>query len=298
MNTKRFLLATLVVVITFIGYSLQHQPSLTHAQPDLSNVEFPSGNITLAGRVDLPVGDGPFPGVVMVHGSGRVPRTHSGFIASQLVNAGYAVLRYDKRGVGESEGFYSDVNPSNSEGVLHTLAQDALAGVAFLRSLGVVIDDQVGLFGNSQAGWIIPQSAAQNEAIAFSVILVGPAVSVGEEIFYSNLTGGNPNTLTDERLDEISERLANFRGRPGFHPRESIETMNGPAIWILGRRDASIPTRETVAILEDIKTSLDKDITIHVFLTGTHGLTDVNTGQILPFMNVALNWLNDIINAQ
>lgn len=294
MNTKRFLIATLVVVIAFIGYSLQHQTSLTHAQPDLNNVEFPSGDITLAGRVDLPVGDGPFPGVVMVHGSGRVPRTHSGFIASQLVNAGYAVLRYDKRGVAASEGRYANVGPSNSNTVLRLLAQDALAGMDFLRSLDVVIDDQVGLFGNSQAGWIIPQSAALGEDIAFSVILVGPAVSVGEEIFYSNLTGENPNALTDERLDEISEQLANFSGLRGFDPRESIESMNGPALWILGGRDASIPTRETVAILEDIKTSLDKDITTHVFPTGTHGLSDVNTGQTLPFMNVALDWMREI----
>jgi hypothetical protein len=288
-----FVLFTTIIVgvgIAFLSQVSSVATSVT-TQQDLSRIEFESDGITLVGQVQLPSGEGPFPAVAIVHGSGRTTRNGSGGIASQLLNAGIAVLRYDKRGVGESGGTYFNIGPSNSASGLRVLAQDALAAAQFLSELDVIDTDKIGLFGNSQAGWIIPIASAQSDLLAFSVILVGPAVSVGEEIFYSNLTGENPSNLTDERLDEISQQLVNFSGLRGFDPRESIEDMNNSSLWVLGGRDASIPTRETVTILEDIKTTLDKDFTIEVYPTGTHGLVDVNTGRPLPFMTLSIEWI-------
>jgi len=261
---------------------------------DLSRVEFENEGITLVGQVLLPQGEGPFPAVVMVHGSGRATRRSGSGLATQLVAAGIAVLSYDKRGVGESAGTYSNVGPQNSRAILRALATDALAGLAFLQTLDQIDPDEVGLFGNSQAGWIIPLAASLSDQVDFAAILVGPTVSVGEEIFYSDLTGNNVANTTEERLDEISEQLAAFNGNKGFSPRESIETMTTPGLWVLGGRDESIPTRETIVILEEVIDEFDKEITIHLFPSGTHGLRDANSGQSLPFMSqVTIPWILD-----
>ena len=56
------------------------------------------------------------------HGSGRVTKDEVRFLAGRLVAEGYAVLRYDKRGVGQSTGVYENVGIGNSERMISTLA--------------------------------------------------------------------------------------------------------------------------------------------------------------------------------
>ncbi|MDA1329642.1 MAG: alpha/beta fold hydrolase [Chloroflexi bacterium] len=258
-------------------------------------VEFQSGDLTLVGRIYMPISDGPVPGVVMVHGSGRRTRDESLRLAKLLVEAGFAVLRYDKRGAGDSDGIYSDLLPGNSEALLNRLADDVIAAVEFLGQQENIDAERIGLFGNSQAGWIMPLAAARSDQIHFAVLLVSPAVSVGEENFYSAKTFENPERLTDELLDEISADLLEYSGRRGFDPRESIEAMNIPALWVLGGWDASIPTRETVAILEEIKQEFDKPFVIHVYPLGTHSLMNFETMEQIDFMSeVVLDWLAEI----
>ena len=69
----------------------------------------------------------------------------SAFMASQ----GLAVLTYDKRGVGDSGGVYQEYA---SESNLSLLAQDALAGVNYLKGRPEIDSRRIGLIGASQAG--------------------------------------------------------------------------------------------------------------------------------------------------
>jgi pimeloyl-ACP methyl ester carboxylesterase len=250
----------------------------------IDDVSFQSGDITLVGRLDLPEGDGPFPAIVWVHGSGRSTRTEAQRLTNLLTANGFAVLRYDKRGVGQSGGRYTNISPGNSIEQLGLLAQDAAAAVDFAASRPEIDTLHIGLFGSSQAGWIIPQAANLTENAKLAVILVGPAVSVGVENMYSNLTNENSATITDERLAELSNELAAFHSTPGFDPRESIAAMSIPALWVLGLRDASIPTVETAAILEEIRAAGGHDFDIHVYPNGTHSLADWQTNEQIPFM--------------
>lgn len=270
----------------------------TEEEANLDRVEFISADGTiLVGKVDLPNGEGPFPAFVYVQGSGFTTRDQGGgSVVPALIEAGYALLRYDKRGVGESGGDYSSVGPRNSELILGQLAQDARAGADFLSQLDVIDPSRIGLFGNSQAGWIIPAAAEDSEVIAYAVILVGPTVSVGEENYYSSLTQENSATLTEEKLIAVSEDLATYSGVKGFDPRPSIETLDIPVLWVLGGRDASIPTKETVEILEEIIAEFAKNFTVHVYPLGTHGLQNVETGERINFMDeVVLGWIEDRI---
>src|SRR5690349_20958043 len=76
---------------------------------------FPSGDVQLAFALDLPSGAPPFPAVVLGHGSGLITRGHNTWLSAQLTRLGFAVLRFDKRGVGESTGIYTNVGVGNSE---------------------------------------------------------------------------------------------------------------------------------------------------------------------------------------
>jgi len=233
---------------------------------DLDNIEFHSGGTKLMGRLRLPDGEGPFPAVVGTHGSGRGTRWAGEFVpVTHLVDAGFAVFNYDKRGVDDSGGHFVEVGAETGGWRLPELADDALAAVAFLQGLEGIDPGRVGLMGGSQAGWVNALAASRTGDLAFIVSVVGPTVTVGEEIYYSDLTGGGPRLpreMGDEQRQSIADKLAAYDGIRGFDPRPAIEAMTIPGLWILGGRDASIPTPESRAILEEITAEYDKDITV------------------------------------
>jgi hypothetical protein len=201
-------------------------------------------DIRLSYRLDTPAGIPPFPAVVVGHGSGRTLKEDCRRLADQMLRRGFATLCYDKRGVGQSTGTYVNVGTRESEAHFPRLASDMAAGVAFLRSLARVDGHRIGLIGPSQAGWIIP-IAARSAGAAFMILLVGPTVSVGEEMHYSRYAERSAMPA-----EEISILLAAYDGPRGFDPRPVLETLDVPGLWLLGAADRSIPTVETVAILD------------------------------------------------
>lgn len=81
-------------------------PQLEGITRERRQVRFASQGVTLAGELDLPLGDAPAPLVFVIHHSGPVDRDSYGYLAELLVRAEYAVFRFDKRGTGMSEGEY------------------------------------------------------------------------------------------------------------------------------------------------------------------------------------------------
>ena len=77
-------------------------------------VPIPSGEITLAAEIDLPPGPGPHPLLVMIHGSGPGTRQDFAAVVDTYRSIGIGILRYDKRGSGESTGRFRDVTAANS----------------------------------------------------------------------------------------------------------------------------------------------------------------------------------------
>ena len=76
------------------------------------------------------------------------------------------MLIYDKPGSGESQGDWTMTS-------LDEMAQDANAAVEFLRTRPGVIPAKVGVWGHSQAGWVISRAAAMPNNIAFAIVLAG-----------------------------------------------------------------------------------------------------------------------------
>ncbi|TAL65278.1 MAG: alpha/beta fold hydrolase [Bacteroidetes bacterium] len=162
--------------------------------------------IKLAGTITIPAGKGPFPAVILITGSGPQNRNeelmgHKPFlvIADFLSRNGIAVLRYDDRGVGKSQG--SQLNVTSAD-----LATDAEAAFNFLTNYTKVDPERIGLMGHSEGGLIAPIVAVSNPGIAFIVSLAGPGVT-GQQIII-------------RQLQEISR----FSGEKENKIREATET--------------------------------------------------------------------------
>ena len=132
---------------------------------------------TLAGTVTIPEGDGPHPGVVLISGSGPQDRDEMIFghrpflvLADHLTRNGFAVLRYDDRGVAESTG------GELANATTLDFADDAQAGLEFLAAQSEVDATRVGLIGHSEGGIIAPIVASRSDDVAFIVLLAGTGV--------------------------------------------------------------------------------------------------------------------------
>lgn len=153
---------------------------LPYDSEDLTFTNADAG-VDLAGTLTTPRGEGPFPAVVLVSGSGPQDRNESVFghrpflvLSDHLTRQGIAVLRYDDRGVGQSTGEFGAATTAD-------FAQDAAAGVAFLASRGEVDRRRIGIVGHSEGGLVAPMVAKDSEAVAFIALLAGPGLT-GEEI--------------------------------------------------------------------------------------------------------------------
>ncbi len=149
-------------------------------------VTFSHGDITLAGTLSLPEGDGPFPAVVLISGSGAQDRDENvlGFrvffeLADHLTQNGIAVLRYDDRGVRGSTG---DLLLATQQ----DLAEDVAAAVGFLLGREDIDPAGIGLIGHSEGGYVAPLTANACEGVSYLVLLAGPGTS-GEQVLHDQL---------------------------------------------------------------------------------------------------------------
>ncbi len=156
-------------------------------------------NITLSGTLTIPAGEGPFPAVIMITGSGPQNRNeellgHKPFmvIADHLSRNGIAVLRYDDRGVGKSQGIYAAATSAD-------LATDAGAAFSFLKNYPKINKEAIGLAGHSEGGIIAPIFASLNREVAFIVALAGTGVP-GDQIIYRQSADISRNSGGDEKL--------------------------------------------------------------------------------------------------
>lgn len=163
-----------------------------------------------AATLTIPQGEGPFPAAVLITGSGAQNRDeaimgHRPFlvIADHLTRRGIAVLRADDRGVGGSSG-------STMAATIADNAGDVQAAVELLRAHPKIDRARVGLIGHSEGGWVGPLVASRGDAVAFVVMLAGPAVS-GEEILYAQTraisTASGLSPVFIDGSEAVSRRL-------------------------------------------------------------------------------------------
>ena len=178
--------------------------------------------IKLAGTFTYPLSGSQFPAVVLVTGSGPQNRDeeilgHKPFLvlADYLTRQGIAVLRYDDRGVGKSEGDFKTATTAD-------FASDALAAFHYLKGEGAV--GKAGLVGHSEGGTIALMLAAESSEIDFVVSMAGSAVKGRDILRRQRLDIGTQsgvpqaNIDTNERLVEKTEAIVLQ------YPMDSIES--------------------------------------------------------------------------
>jgi pimeloyl-ACP methyl ester carboxylesterase len=236
------------------------------------HVEFNSQDGTkLAGRLSIPNSDSTVPAFMMLHGSEQ--GTHDNFgnkvMAHYMISRGFAILNYDKRGVGDSEGTYQEApSPAN----LQRLADDAIAGATYLATRPEVDTERIGLIGGSQAGWVIPLAASQSELITHMVIYSGPVCSISHEDFFSSYTNdGDSATKYDDA--EVSQRLRNL-SPGGFDTIPIIAGLNQPGLWLWGSVDKSVPVTYSAENLQALIDSGRDNFSYEIFPRGDHNLNE------------------------
>jgi pimeloyl-ACP methyl ester carboxylesterase/tetratricopeptide (TPR) repeat protein len=230
--------------------------------------------VSLTGTLILPLTLGPHPTLVFLHGSGPTVRYSFRSDPYFFASNGIASLVYDKRGTGASGGKFDF---SASAEWFARLAEDGMASVSFLTTRSDIDPKRIGLWGISQSGWTLPIVAAQSRDVSFALVVSGPAVTVGQEALFSELTGDDPGGPGKLSPAEIARRMK-ASVRKGFDPEPYLRRMRVPSLWIYGGRDQSIPADLSMDALKRLKAAGRHDITIRLFPNGNHTLLESETG--------------------
>jgi pimeloyl-ACP methyl ester carboxylesterase len=170
-------------------------------------VQFSNGAVKLMGTLYLPRGDGPFPAIILLHGSGVESRAESRYLAKLFARHGIAGLIYDKRGAGSSGG---DTYATD----YHGYAADALEGIRLLQTRGDIAEGQVGIFGHSEGGWVAPLVVEKMPDVAFVIVTSSTHLSPAEQELYE--TGADlENSGYSEKI--INEAVSLRRQLFEFH---------------------------------------------------------------------------------
>ena len=183
---------------------IQGQPEQQSTKTNIyqqEQVTLRNGDVTLAATLLKPGTGGKHPAVVYIPGSGGDYTSRDSSLYReyhQLISNGIAVLIYDKRGSGASTGDWR-------ESSFESLGEDALAGVAYLKSRKDINAKQIGVWGFSQGATIAPYAASRSKDVAFVIMMGGGAIPGAEAEKNEQLAAMRKGGLTDE---EIKEALA------------------------------------------------------------------------------------------
>lgn len=162
------------------GFTL-HRPQTPKPPFPYSNEEVvfanaKANNIKLAGTLTVPMNSNIRCAAILITGSGPQNRNEKAFdhetfliLSDYLSRNGIAVLRFDDRGVAQSEGAFKSATT-------YDFSTDVEAALDYLRKRIDIPIQKIGLIGHSEGGMIAPMVAARRRDVAFVVCLAGPGV--------------------------------------------------------------------------------------------------------------------------
>lgn len=219
------------------------------AQATETTVTFPVDGANVVGTLSVPPGD-PAPVVLLFHGFGgsrdelEIPSVKQGifaYTAEKLAAAGYASLRIDFRGSGDSDGEFADTTYS------HQIA-DGLAALDFLKADPSVDGSKIAVIGWSQGG-LVASAVAGRSGVPVATALWS---AVGEpEVTFSTLLGADKIAAGLKTGDTPLELplpwgFSLYLKQPYFEevmtnkPLEEIAAYKGPLFVAEGTKDEVI----------------------------------------------------------
>jgi dienelactone hydrolase len=226
-------------------------PLATHAAEEV--IAIPSQGGDIVGTLALPDGD-PAPVVLLLHGftgsrnelpTESVPEGVFARTAARLLDAGYASLRIDFRGSGES---LADLTFADT--TFEGQTADALAALDYLAAHDGVASDDIYVIGWSQGGLVATAAAGRSDvpdAVALWAAVATPPATyagiLGAE-FVDAAIAGDADTLHAVTLPwgaEIELKGAFFDDIATFDPAAEIAGYEGPLFVAQGSLDDTVP---------------------------------------------------------
>jgi uncharacterized protein len=313
------------------------------ARPNDQSVSVPALGFSLMGTLSQPASrPSPtfrFPAIVLVGGSEPIDREESvagvpifGQLASALADAGFVVVRYDKRGVGQSGGRAETANLSD-------YADDAVAVVSFLRRRKEVDPARIALLGYGEGGAVASVAASRGGDVAALVLVAAPGVTGGalaleqQLLLFARLktpeAERNDNIelqqklhlalITGNGLEAIPEELRKRADTPWFRsflvydPARVVKNVERPILIVHGELDREIlpVNADKLAAIAKTRKGRTAEAVRLVKLPGVnHLLIPARTGEIdeydkLTDRTVSRNltssvgsWLSDAMKAK
>lgn len=253
-----------------------------------------NGDIALAGTLTLPLGEGPFPAILLNSGSGPQDRRGNtppsymtnmfSIMAQELAQAGIASLRYDERGVGESTGDYDAAT-------LEDLLSDVDVLIGFMQEHPQIDRNRIAMLGHSEGAYFAPLLQDRLQAM---VLLAGSSISLDqlmiEQLEYQlqqpwmsdperdMLRAYQP--LVEALIAEAKEgqvtsqvlpmNLEWLRQHMGLRPLDNVAKVQNPVLIIHGERDLKVMPYHA----EELAAALDKagneEVQVHYLEDTTH----------------------------
>lgn len=260
-NSVSFLLIILLLGLALPGLAqdeaeLQAAYEAAAASEGMYSVTETTVNIdhmgqNIVGTLAMPDGEGPFPIVLLLHGfTGQrhelpvtgTEETMYGRTARVLGERGYASLRIDFLGSGESDGAWEDTTFTGQ-------IADALAALEYASGLEGVDAERIGVLGLSQGGLVASGTAAAAADLVDTVILWSPVSSapttfiilLGMEWITAGLaSGGEAVTGTLPWGAEIALRTGFFDEIFTVDPVAELGNYGGPVQVVVGSRDDTV----------------------------------------------------------
>jgi uncharacterized protein len=256
MRQNKRLVAAFLVGLGLLGMAISQSsnpPVLKAAGFSASEtvVNFPNQGQKIVGTWTIPGGaNGPFPTVLMLHGFGstrqelpinNTKETMFSRTARVLAEQGYASLRIDFRGSGESEGAWPDTTFSSQ-------ISDARAAIAFLAAQSQVDVKRLAVLGMSQGGLVAATTVA-TEARVKSLILWSPvaipAQTFGDLFGKNNVakglaSKGQPITFKLPWGAETTLKTGFFEDMFNINPVAEITKYRRPMLVVVGLKDTTV----------------------------------------------------------
>lgn len=291
---RLLIVISIIVLLLLIPLVLKDKGHPALIGPDLSEVDYSEiffknghGNLQLSGMLLVPEGEGPFPTVIIIHGSGTSRRNSVWYlsVAQYLQQQGIAVLLPDKRGSEKSEGEW--LGASFGE-----LATDTISAVEFVKHQQMFEYSTIGLLGMSQGGWIAPVVAAKTDDVSFVVSMAGSAVTTEEQLLHEEIYNIAPYTYTSiaKLIAPISSRALMkkefFIPTAGFDPIPYWKDVDVPVFFALGGDDENVPVEASIRRLKENDLN---HFAIKVYPDGGHAIRDIQTNKVNE------EYLNDLV---
>ena len=282
-QTARIALTSRTAAVTAIGSPAPVVTPVPTPPPHFisTDVAFTSADGTrLAGTLTVPSsGQGPFPAVVLVAGSGPQNRDEAIGpndiflqLSNALSNAGFVVLRYDKRGVGKSAG---------SSETRTNLIADARSAFEFVQAQKDVDAKHVYLLGHSEGGLLVPSVAASDPHVAGIILMAAPALPLWQLSMEQVLEMTPPAQRAAARREELAQLaeirrgkktgagMAWYRSEMDVDPIPIVQRVRVPLLILQGEADLQVLASDLPRLVDAAKLH-DRDVTVRVFPNDTH----------------------------